>query len=74
MLAHVLADVGPHGQQDALALVLAGAVLVGASEVAGHDGPVHGAHDLAQGDLLGRPGEDVPAARRRAWSGPGRRL
>ena len=62
MPAHVLADVGPHRQQDALALVLAGPVLVGPPEVAGHDGPVDGAHDLAQRDLLGRPGEDVAPA------------
>ena len=33
-LAHVLADVGPHGEQHALALVVAGAVLVGLAEVA----------------------------------------
>src|SRR5271163_4406988 len=40
--AHVLAHVGPHRQQDALALVVAGTVLVGQAEVARHDGPVHG--------------------------------
>src|SRR5665213_4521860 len=43
--AHVLADVGPHRQQDALALVVAGAVLMGDAEVARHDGSVHGRHD-----------------------------
>jgi len=37
--AHVLAHVGPHREQDALALVIAGPVLVGQSEVTGHDGP-----------------------------------
>ena len=31
--AHVLADLGPDGQQDALALVVAGTVLVGLAEV-----------------------------------------
>ena len=34
----------------------------GSAEVAGHDGPVHGRHDLGQGDLLGRPGQHVAAA------------
>ena len=52
-LAHVLADVGPDGQQDALALVVAGAVLVGLAEVADHDRAVDRADDLAQGDLGG---------------------
>ena len=51
--AHVLTHVGPDRQQDALTLVLAGPVLVGPAEVAGHDGPVDGTHDLAEGDLLG---------------------
>ncbi len=36
---HVLADVGPDVQQDALALVVAGPVLVGEAEVAGTIGP-----------------------------------
>src|SRR5947199_1867093 len=35
VLAHVLADVGPYRQQHALALVVAGPVLVGLAEVAG---------------------------------------
>ena len=43
--AHVLADVGPDGQQHALALVVAGAVGVGLAEVAGHDRAVDGADD-----------------------------
>ena len=60
--AHVLTDVGPDRQQDALPFVLAGPVLVGTPEVAGHDGPVHGAHDLTERDLLGRAGQDVAAA------------
>ena len=46
--AHVLADVGPDGQQHALALVVAGAVGVGLAEVAGHDRPVDRADDLAE--------------------------
>ena len=57
-----LPDVGPDGQQDALALVVAGAVRVGLSEVAGGDGAVDGGHDLGQGDLLGRAGQHVSAA------------
>src|SRR5664279_5180818 len=57
--AHVLADIGPHGEQDALALVVAGAVLVGEAEVAGHDGAVDGGDDLGKGDLLGRTGQYV---------------
>ena len=34
LVAHLLADVGPDGEQHALALVVAGAVLVGLAEVA----------------------------------------
>ena len=60
--AHVLADVGPDGQQHALALVVAGAVLVGLAEVADHDRPVDGADDLAEGDLLRVAGQHVAAA------------
>jgi hypothetical protein len=62
VLAHVLTYLRPDGQQDALALVLAGAVLVGPAEVPGHDGAVDGVHDLAQGDRLGRAGQHVAAA------------
>ena len=54
-----LAHVRPHGQQDALALVVAGAVGVGLPEVAGGDGPVHGGDDLGQADLLGQAGQDI---------------
>ena len=57
-----LADLGPHDEQHALALVVAGAVLVGLAEVAGDDGAVDGAHDLAQRDLLRRAGQHVAAA------------
>ena len=48
MGADGLADVGPDGQQDALALVVAGAVGVGLAEVAGGDGAVDGGDDLGQ--------------------------
>ena len=43
MLAHVVAHLGPHGEQGALALVVAGAVLVRLAEVADDDRPVDGA-------------------------------
>ena len=62
MPPHVLAHVGPHGQQDALTLVFTGTVLVRPPEVAGHDGTVDGAHDLSQGDVPGGSGQDVPTA------------
>ena len=61
-LAHLLADVGPDGQQHALALVVAGAVGVGLAEVAGGDGAVDGPDDLRQADLVGRTGQYVAAA------------
>ena len=57
-----LADLGPDGEQDALALVVAGAAGVGLAEVAGHDRAVDRRDDLGQGDLLGRAGEHVAAA------------
>jgi hypothetical protein len=57
-----LADVGPHGQKDALALVVAGAVGMGFAEVPGRDGPVHRGDDLGQADLLGQAGQDVAAS------------
>ena len=48
-------------EQHALALVVAGPVLVGFAEVAGVDRPVDGGDDLGQGDGLGGPGEHVAA-------------
>jgi hypothetical protein len=57
-----LADHLPHREQHALALVVAGAVLVRLAEVADGDGPVDRAHDLAERDLLGSAGEHVAAA------------
>jgi hypothetical protein len=62
MVAHVLAHLGPDGQQHALPLVVAGAVLVGLAEVARHDGSVHGADDLTEGDLRRRAGEYIAPA------------
>lgn len=62
MLAHLLADFSPDGQQDALTLVIAGPVGVRLAEIAGLDGPVHGAHDLTEVDVLRRPGQHVATA------------
>ena len=45
--AHVLADAGPDGEQHALALVVAGAVLVGLAEVADRDGAVDRADTIS---------------------------
>ena len=59
---HVLAHLGPHRKQGALALVVAGPPGMGLAEVADHDGPVHGRHHLAQGQLLRQPGQDVATA------------
>ena len=47
--AHAVADVGPDGQQHALALVVAGAVLVRLAEVADHDRPVDRARRSGRG-------------------------
>ena len=38
----MLADVGPDAEEDALSLVVAGPVVVGLAEVAGHDRAVDG--------------------------------
>ena len=59
--AHVFAGLVPDAEQHALALVVAGAVLVRLAEVAEGDRSVDGRHDLGQPDLLGRSGEDVAA-------------
>src|SRR5687768_4282109 len=53
--AHGVAHIGPDRQQHALPLVVARTVLVGLAEVARHDGPVDGAHDLPERDLLRLP-------------------
>src|SRR3954467_6307983 len=57
-----MTDLSPHRQQHALALMVAGAVLMGLAEVAGDDGPVHGGDDLPERDLLRWAGQYVPAA------------
>lgn len=62
MKLHVLPDIGPHGEEDALAFVVAGAVLVRQPEIAGDDRTVDSADDLREGDLARVPGEDVAAS------------
>jgi hypothetical protein len=62
VFAHVISDVRPHVEQDALALVIARPVLVGLSEVTGHDWTVHRGHDFGQGDCVGATGQNVAAA------------
>jgi Protein of unknown function (DUF2587) len=62
VLAHVISHVSPDAEQDALALMVTGTVLVGLAKVSGRDGPIDRGHDLRQGDGLRGPGQDVPAA------------
>jgi hypothetical protein len=61
VLAHVIADVGPDAQEHALALVVAGAVLVGFAEITGDDRPVNGRNDLGERDALCRARQHVAA-------------
>jgi hypothetical protein len=61
VVAHVLTDAGPHGEQHALALVVARAVLVRLTEISGHYRAVDRADDLAQGDLFRRSCENITA-------------
>jgi len=62
VLPHGLAHIGPHREEDALTLVVAGPLGVWLTEVTGHDRTVDRRDDLGQRDLLWRPGEDVAAA------------
>lgn len=62
VLAHVITDVGPHAEQDALAFVIAGTVLVGFAEVARRNRPVDRRDDLGQRDGLRRASQNVTAA------------
>jgi len=50
VLAHVVADFGPHAEQDALSLVVAGTIAVGLTEVTGDDRAVDRGHNFGQGD------------------------
>ena len=58
----MVAGLVPDAEQDALAFVVAGAVLVGLAEIAEGDGAVNGRHDLGEPDLGWIAGEDVPAS------------
>ncbi len=62
MVAHHLAGLGPHPEQDALPLVVAGPVLVRRPEVPDGDRAVDGADDLAESDRARGAGENVPPA------------
>lgn len=62
VLTHVVPDVRPDVQKDALSFVVTGSVLVGLAEVTGDDRTVHRGDDLGQRDRLGTPGEHVATA------------
>ena len=62
VLSHVISDVRPDAQQDALALVVTGAVHVGFAEVAGDDRAVNRRDYLGQRDPLDRSREHVAPA------------
>lgn len=61
VLAHVCARLIPDRQEDALALVVAGSVLMGLAEIAERDRTVDGRDDLGETDLGGRSAQQVPA-------------
>ena len=61
VLAHVARGQVPDGEEHALALVVARAVLMGLSEITERDGAVDGRDDLGETDLGGRSGEHVTA-------------
>jgi hypothetical protein len=61
VLAHVVAHVGPHPEQDALALVVASSFTMGFSEVTSDNRPVNGRHDLGERDGICGSGQYVPA-------------
>jgi hypothetical protein len=58
----VISHVSPDAQQDALALMVTGPILVGFAKVARRDRSIDRGHDLSQGDGFGGPGEHVAAA------------
>ena len=59
---HLGAGLVPDREQHALALVVAGTVLVRLAEVAERDRAIDGRNDLGEQDLLGWPRQHVPAA------------
>jgi hypothetical protein len=62
MFGHMVANFGPNSQKGALALVVTGTIFMGGAKVSGHDWAINGRHDLAQGQILRRAGEDITAA------------
>src|SRR5262245_32801902 len=62
VLAHVFAHVVPDRQEDALALVVTGAVFVRLAEITHRDRAVDRTDDLGQVDLRRRPSQDVATA------------
>ena len=62
VLAHVTRREVPDGQEHALTLVVARAVLMGLTEITEGDGAVDGRDDLGEFDLGGRSREDIPAS------------
>jgi hypothetical protein len=61
VLAHVVTDVGPYSEQDALTLVITRAVAVGLTEVTRDDWSVHCRDDLGERDGFGASRQDVTA-------------
>ena len=61
-MAHVLAHICPNGEQNALALVVASAILVGFAEVTRDNRSVDRRDDLGQRDALSRSRQYVAAA------------
>jgi len=59
MRAHVFTDVGPHRQQDALPLVIAGTVLVRDPKVTGDNRSVDRRHNFGQSEGFGGTIQDV---------------
>jgi hypothetical protein len=62
VLAHVISHVSPDTEQHALALMIAGPVLVGLAKITGRNGAIYRSHDLGEGDRLGGTGEHVSAS------------
>jgi hypothetical protein len=58
---HMVAHLRPHGQQRALALVVAGPAHVRLTKVADDDGPIDGGDDLAEREIFRRTGQHVTA-------------
>ena len=52
MAPHVFTCGLPHGEQHALALVIARTILMRLPEVTEHDGAIHGRHDLGEMNLI----------------------